>query len=120
MYSSGFGVTLVALTMITSLVILAVSFRLISRLSSISPLRAVLLLRVHLRGYKDRLFSLSRVHTIDIVSDGWEEFISTCENEEYTDCAVIIDGHPPPADKKRGEKYGRYKRKQTNKVDFFM
>ncbi len=43
-------------------------------------------------GYKERLFSLSKVHTIDIVMDNWEEFISTCESEEYSECAVVIDG----------------------------
>ncbi len=43
-------------------------------------------------GYEARIFDTSRVHTIDIVMDGWEDFIQTCENEEYADCTVIIDG----------------------------
>ena len=43
-------------------------------------------------GYEDRLFDTERVHTIDIVMDGWDEFLETCENEEYTAGAVIIDG----------------------------
>ncbi|MBP0965079.1 MAG: CotH kinase family protein [Oscillospiraceae bacterium] len=43
-------------------------------------------------GYESRIFDTSRVHTIDIVMDGWEDFIETCENEEYANCTVIIDG----------------------------
>lgn len=43
-------------------------------------------------GYKERLFSLARVHTIDIVSDNWDEFIASCQSEEYSECAVVIDG----------------------------
>ena len=43
-------------------------------------------------GYEDRLFDTSRVHTIDIVMDDWDGFLDTCENEEYTACAVVIDG----------------------------
>lgn len=43
-------------------------------------------------GYEIRIFDTSRVHTVDIVMDGWEEFLETCENEEYADCTVIVDG----------------------------
>ena len=43
-------------------------------------------------GYKERLFSLARVHTIDIVSDNWDEFIASCQSEEYSECAVVVDG----------------------------
>ena len=43
-------------------------------------------------GYESRLFDTSRVHTIDIVMDDWESFIETCENEEYAECAAVIDG----------------------------
>ncbi len=43
-------------------------------------------------GYEDRLFDTGRVHTVDIVMDGWEEFLETCENEEYAVCSVVIDG----------------------------
>ncbi len=43
-------------------------------------------------GYENRLFDTSRVHTIDIVMDDWEGFLSTCTNEEYAVCSVIIDG----------------------------
>lgn len=42
-------------------------------------------------GYESRLFDDTRVHTVNIVMDDWEDFISTCENEEYSQCAVIID-----------------------------
>ena len=43
-------------------------------------------------GYETRLFDTSKVHTIDIVMDDWEDFISSCEDEEYSPCAVVIDG----------------------------
>lgn len=43
-------------------------------------------------GYEDRLFDTTRVHTVDIVMDEWDTFIETCENEEYSPCAVVIDG----------------------------
>ncbi len=43
-------------------------------------------------GYESRLFDTGRVHTIDLVMDNWEEFLETCENEEYAQCSVLIDG----------------------------
>ncbi len=43
-------------------------------------------------GYEKGLFDTSTVHTMDIVMDNWEGFIETCENEEYSACAVVIDG----------------------------
>ncbi len=43
------------------------------------------------QGYETRLFDTGRVHTIDIVMDGWEEFLESCENEEYAACSVVID-----------------------------
>lgn len=42
-------------------------------------------------GYEKKLFDTSRVHTIDIVMDGWDSFLETCENEEYAACSVVID-----------------------------
>ena len=43
-------------------------------------------------GYESRLFDTSRVHTIHIVMDDWDDFIAECENEEYAPCSVVIDG----------------------------
>jgi len=43
-------------------------------------------------GYEDRLFDTSVVHTIDIVIDDWEAFLSTAQSEEYSVCSVVIDG----------------------------
>ncbi len=43
-------------------------------------------------GYEDRLFDTSTVHTLDLVMDDWDSFISTCKNEEYSPCSVVIDG----------------------------
>lgn len=43
-------------------------------------------------GYENRLFDTKRVHTIDIVIDDWEGFLSTAQKEEYSLCSVIIDG----------------------------
>lgn len=45
-------------------------------------------------GYEKRLFATSSVHTLDIVMEDWEGFLSTCTNEEYTVCTVVIDGEP--------------------------
>lgn len=43
-------------------------------------------------GYANRLFDTSKVHTIDIVMEDWEDFVAKCEKEEYEQCAVVIDG----------------------------
>jgi len=43
-------------------------------------------------GYENKLFDASIVHTIDLVMDDWEAFLESCESEEYTPCAVVIDG----------------------------
>ncbi|MDE6594181.1 MAG: CotH kinase family protein [Oscillospiraceae bacterium] len=43
-------------------------------------------------GYENRIFDKSKVHTIDIVMNNWDEFIASCENEEYTSCTAVIDG----------------------------
>ena len=43
-------------------------------------------------GYASRLFDTSRVHTIDLVMDDWEDFIDGCEDEQYVPCAAVIDG----------------------------
>lgn len=42
-------------------------------------------------GYESRLFDNSKVHTVDIVMDGWDDFIADCKNEEYSACTVVID-----------------------------
>lgn len=46
----------------------------------------------HLTGYEDRLFDTATVHKLDIVMDDWETFIENCESEQYSPCAVVIDG----------------------------
>ena len=43
-------------------------------------------------GYEGRLFDVSRVHTIDISMENWDEFLKTCANEEYAACEVTVDG----------------------------
>ena len=43
-------------------------------------------------GYENRLFDNTRVHTLDIVIDDWDGFISTAQNEMYEMCSVVIDG----------------------------
>ena len=71
---------------------------LISVLAIIACLIASMLLPISgaetpvVMGYEDRLFDVSRVHTIDISMENWETFIETCENEEYTACDVTVDG----------------------------
>ncbi|MGN0636445.1 MAG: CotH kinase family protein [Acutalibacteraceae bacterium] len=41
--------------------------------------------------YESKIFDTSRVHTLDIVIDDWDEFIDGCEDEEYVPCTVVID-----------------------------
>lgn len=42
-------------------------------------------------GYEGRLFDTSRVHTINIIMDDWQEFIASCKSEEYSSCTLVID-----------------------------
>ena len=42
-------------------------------------------------GYEDTLFDTSRVHTINIIIDDWDEFLKTATSEEYSVCSVVID-----------------------------
>ena len=44
-----------------------------------------------IKGYESRLFDTSTVHSIDIVMEDWDSFLSTCMNEEYSLCSVVID-----------------------------
>ena len=46
----------------------------------------------HNMGYENRLFDNTRVHTIDIVMDDWDEFIQNATSEEYYTAAVVVDG----------------------------
>ena len=43
-------------------------------------------------GYESRLFDTAAVHTIDIVIDDWEGFLSTAQSEAYTVCDLLVDG----------------------------
>ena len=43
-------------------------------------------------GYENRLFDNTRVHTIDIVMDNWDEFIANATDEEYYTAALVVDG----------------------------
>ena len=43
-------------------------------------------------GYENRLFDNSKVHTIDIVIDDWDAFLTSAQSEEYSVCNVVIDG----------------------------
>ena len=42
-------------------------------------------------GYEKTLFDTSKVHTIDIIMDDWDEFTANCKSEEYYNCTVVID-----------------------------
>lgn len=46
----------------------------------------------HTMGYENRLFDNTKVHTIDIVMDDWDEFIENATSEEYYTAALVIDG----------------------------
>ena len=43
-------------------------------------------------GYESRLFDTSQVHTIDILMEDWDGFLETCQDKEYTQCSLVIDG----------------------------
>ena len=45
----------------------------------------------YIMGYEKKLFDTSKVHTINIIMDNWDEFIADCQNEEYYNCTVVID-----------------------------
>ena len=46
----------------------------------------------HTMGYENRLFDNTKVHTIDIVMNDWDEFIANATSEEYYTAAMVIDG----------------------------
>ena len=46
----------------------------------------------HAVGYENLLFDQSKVHTIDITMDGWDDFIANATAEEYTECNIAVDG----------------------------
>lgn len=48
----------------------------------------------HIMGYENRLFDNTRVHTIDIVMDDWDELIENAMSEEYYAANAVIDGEP--------------------------
>lgn len=48
----------------------------------------------HTMGYENRLFDNTRVHTIDIVMENWDEFIDNATSEEYYTANFVIDGEP--------------------------
>ena len=44
----------------------------------------------HTMGYENRLFDNTRVHTIDIVMNDWDEFIANATSEEYYTAAILV------------------------------
>ena len=46
----------------------------------------------HEIGYESLLFDQSRVHTIEITADNWDEIIANATAEEYQECSIVIDG----------------------------
>ena len=46
----------------------------------------------HTMGYENRLFDNTRVHTMDIVMNDWDEFIDNATSEQYYVANVVIDG----------------------------
>ncbi len=43
-------------------------------------------------GYESRLFDKTKVHTIDIIIDDWNNFLYLAQEEVYSSCTLIIDG----------------------------
>lgn len=46
----------------------------------------------HTMGYENQLFDNTKVHTIDIFMNDWDEFIANATSEEYYAANVVIDG----------------------------
>ena len=46
----------------------------------------------HTMGYETRLFDNTKVHTIDIEMDDWDDFIDQATSEEYYTADLVIDG----------------------------
>ena len=46
----------------------------------------------HEIGYESLLFDQSRVHTIEITADNWDDIIANATAEEYQECTIVIDG----------------------------
>ena len=46
----------------------------------------------HEIGYESRLFDTSRVHTIEITAENWDEIIANAAEEKYRECSIVIDG----------------------------
>ena len=46
----------------------------------------------HEIGYESLLFDQSKVHTIEITMDNWDDFIANATAEEYRECTIVIDG----------------------------
>lgn len=42
-------------------------------------------------GYESKLFDTSTVHTLNIIMDNWDTFVTNAKSEEYYDCTVVID-----------------------------
>lgn len=42
-------------------------------------------------GYEKKLFDTSKVHTINIIMDDWDDFTANCKSKEYYSCTVVID-----------------------------
>lgn len=42
--------------------------------------------------YAKRLFDNSRVHTIDIQTENWNDFVDEASEEKYLSCTLVVDG----------------------------
>ena len=45
----------------------------------------------NIMGYENKLFDTSKVHTLNIIMDDWDDFVNQAQSEEYFDCTVVID-----------------------------
>lgn len=43
-------------------------------------------------GYENKLFDTSKVHTLNIIMDDWDEFLNNAKSEEYYNCDIELDG----------------------------
>lgn len=46
---------------------------------------------INRNGIRKKLFDTSKVHTINIIMDDWDDFTANCKSKEYYSCTVVID-----------------------------
>ena len=48
--------------------------------------------KMRVSGYENRIFDTSKVHTINIAMEDWDNFIKNGSSKKYSNCDLTIDG----------------------------